>query len=113
MEEPPAPPPTGSPAGAALKAKTKKSEEKGFFSLCIIAVQPHLFFATRVASSTRHCYSYSIQHLCLTGKGVAEGWRVAEGSGAFNCPTTQLKIWGIKSLSFTLTPPPPVRDNWP
>lgn len=32
-----------SPAGAALGAKKKKSEEKGFFSLCIIAVQPHLF----------------------------------------------------------------------
>lgn len=43
MEKPPAPLPNGGLAGAALKAKMKKLEEKGFFSLCIIPVQPRLF----------------------------------------------------------------------
>jgi len=43
MDKAPSPAVNGSPGGAALKAKAKKLEEKGFFSLCIIAVQPHLF----------------------------------------------------------------------
>lgn len=109
MEEPPAPLLNGSPAGAALKAKTKKSEEKGFFWLCIIAVQPHLFFAARVASSTRHRYSYSVQHLRVTGDEWQRDGAWQKGASRSIVPP---RSW--KSGEFHHRPlSPPAKDNWP
>lgn len=48
-------------------------------------------FAIRMASSTRHCYSYSIQHLRMTGEERQQDGARQEGASLLIVPPCSLK----------------------
>lgn len=68
MEEPPVPLAEQQPGRSCAESKDEETGGEGI----LLALHHHSpttsIFATRVASSTRHCYSYSIQHLRVTGE---------------------------------------------
>lgn len=67
LEEPPALLLKGSPAGAYAESKDEEIGGERILLTLHHRSPTTSIFATRVASSTRHCYSYSIQHLHMTG----------------------------------------------